>query len=317
MRFRLLSICLLAAVQGFAQQAVPSAELDRSEILIGEPVKVTLRIAYRVDQGSSTVIGWPTIGDTLSSHVDVLSANAVDTVMPDKQNDPYLFEQRRTISITSWDSGYWAIPPFHFTVNDAPAETAPLLLTVNTVPVDTAAAYKDIQDIYDQPMTWKDWLREHWPWVAGGLGAAILLTILVRYLVRRARRPKAVVVVERPAVPLHTRTLEALRAIEARKLWQAGQVKQYQSEVTDVLRSYVEERFGVPALERTTDELMQALRLGPVPGEARERLGNMLRLADLVKFAKYSALPTENEQLMASAIHFIHETTSSTDGPQA
>jgi hypothetical protein len=77
-----------------------------------------------------------------------------------------------------------------------------------------------------------------------------------------------------------------------------------------VLRSYVEERFGTPALERTTDELMQALRMGPVQTEPRERLGNLLRLADLVKFAKYTALPGENEQLMASAITFVNETTT-------
>ena len=314
MRHTLLLAGLMALSHAFAQ--VPTATLDTNSILIGQQARLTLSVSYRVDQGTTT-IAWPIIADTLSGHVEVLISEPVDTLMPDKANDPYLFEQRRTLTITSWDSGYWAIPPFRFVVNDAPVETTPLLLTVGTVPVDTTAAFKDIKDIYDEPATWMDWLREHWRWVAVGVGAAAIITALVILLVRRARRPKHVVQPVAPTVPLHMRTLEALKAIEAQRLWQQGEVKRFHSEVTDLLRSYVEERFGTPALERTTDELMQALRMGPVPSEARERLGNMLRLADLVKFAKYTAPPTENEQLMANAIAFVKETTHSTDGPAA
>jgi len=287
-----------------AQDLAPVAELDTQLIRIGEQTRLKLSVNYRVDKGEQVHITWPAItGDTLTGHIEVVEDSGVDTVV--NGNDPYRFQQLRQLRITSFDSGYWAIPPFRFVVNGDTLETKPLLLGVETVEVDTAQAFRDIKEIYELPFSWVDWFGEHWPWFAGGLGLAVAVLLLLLYL----RRPKKAAVVEAPPKPLHERMLEALGEIERRKLWQQGQVKQYQSEVTDLLRTYVEERYGVPALERTTDDLVAELRLSAMGSEPRELLGNLLRLADMVKFAKYTALPAENEQLMASAVRFIHLTT--------
>jgi hypothetical protein len=217
------------------------------------------------------------------------------------------FQQMRQFRITSFDSGYWAIPPFRFVVNGDTMESNALLLGVETVEVDTTQAIKDIKEIYELPFSLADWLREHWQWFAGGAAILVILIALIMYFKRRQRKP--VLVPEAPPKSLQERMLEALAEIDRRKLWQQGQVKQYHSEVTDLLRACVEERYGVPALERTTDELLAELGVSAMGRDARELLGNMLRLADLVKFAKHTALPSENEQLMASAVRFIHLTT--------
>ncbi|MBK6891679.1 MAG: hypothetical protein IPH00_00705 [Flavobacteriales bacterium] len=247
----------------------------------------------------------------------ILHDSHVDTILPDKQNDPYLFKQTRMLTITAWDSGYWAIPPFTFVINGDTVGTTPLLLTVNTVEADTSKAYRDIKEIYTVPFSLLDWLREYWPWVAGGIAGAAMLTALIIFLVRRSRRPKPPVP-EAPKAPLHVRTLLALEALQQKKLWEQDRTKDYYIELTDILRSYIEERYGIPALEQTTDELLAGLRLSSMPTAPREQLAQLLRLADMVKFAKWKALPTENEQVMASAIRLVQETADTRpDAPLA
>lgn len=285
-----------------AQDLTPVAELDTQAIRIGEHTRLKLSVNYRVDRGTPVHIVWPTItGDTITGHIEVLEDSGVDTVV--NEQDPGRFQQMRQLRITSFDSGYWAIPPFRFVVNGDTVESNALLLGVETVEVDTTQAFKDIKEIYELPFSWLDWLREHWAWFAGT--AAVLAAVIALVVVVR-RKPAAEPVV--PPKLLHERTIEALAAIEARKLWQQGLAKQYHSEVTDLLRAYVEERYGVPALERTTDDLVAELKASAMGAEARELLGNLLRLADLVKFAKYAAIPAENEQLMAGAVRFVQLT---------
>ncbi|MFT3885842.1 MAG: hypothetical protein QM724_10545 [Flavobacteriales bacterium] len=307
---------LLLAAASFAQPARPLARIDSSAVLIGQQAHVWLSVTYRVDKGGGNIV-WPSIPDTLTSHIEVVRDSGVDTVMPDK-NDPYLLKQARTLTITSWDSGYWAIPPFKFVINGDSVETEPLLFSVNAMHVDTLEAFRDIKDIYEVSYTWKDWLMDHWKWLAAGLGAAILVAAVVIVLMRRKRRPQGTQAPAEPELPLDVRTLNALETVKGRNLWQQGQVKQYHSEVTDILRGYIEQRFGVPALERTTDELVSTLKGTALEAGERERLANLLRLADLVKFAKYTALPAENEQLIEGAMAFVrntHRTTS--DGTHA
>lgn len=294
------------AGQAMAQAIRPVAVLDSATILIGQQVHVDLSVGYRADAGAVEV-QWPLITDTLTAKVPVLHDSHVDTILPDKDKDPYLFKQVRTLTITSWDSGYWAIPPFTFVINGDTVETAALLLTVNTVAVDTTQAIRDIKEIYTVPFSLLDWLREHWPWIAGGLTAVALLTALYIVLYKRARKPKPVAPPP-PPLPAHQRALLALEALQQRTLWQQGRTKEYHTALTDILRSYVEERFRVPAMERTTDELLAGLRTSVMPRSQQERLGNVLRLADMVKFAKWNTVPAENEQTMAAAIQLVQET---------
>lgn len=297
---------LLGAFPVPAQEPVPVATLDSNTILIGQQVRLDLSVEYRAD-GGTVNIQWPLIADTLTAEVPVLHDSHVDTILPEREKDPFLFRQVRTLTITSWDPGYWAIPPFAFVINGDTLLTGPLLLTVNTVAVDTTKAIRDIKEIYRVPFSLLEWLREHWPWLAGGLVVAALLTALFVVLYKRARRPKPVAP-PAPPQPVHLRTLLALEALRQQQLWQQGRHKEYHSELTGILRAYIEERFAVPAMERTTDELLAGLRLSAMPRSQQERLEAVLRLADMVKFAKWNTLPAENEQALAAAIQLVQET---------
>ncbi|MBK6777624.1 MAG: hypothetical protein IPG74_17890 [Flavobacteriales bacterium] len=309
MRSTVFIFFMVPALRLWAQQ--PVAELEPTTIRIGEQVSLKYTVAYRMDQGGGNVV-WPVIGDTLPQRIEVVRDSGIDTIMPDKENDPYSFIQTRTLTVTSFDSGYWAVEPLRFVVNGDTVESNALVLTVNTVEVDTAQAIRDIKGIYEVPFSLMDWLKENWPWVAGGVAGIAGVVLALVFLLRR--KPKTAIAIPEPVVPLHVRVLSGLDDIEGKRLWQQGLHKQYHSEVTDLLRGYIEERFGAPALEKTTDELLQELKLSSMRHEHREQLGNILRLADFVKFAKLTPAPAENEQLMMAARRFVQETTSPEPG---
>jgi len=308
---RMTAICLLlSACSSFVSaQTSPEATLDKDQLLIGQQAQLTISVSSDAGARMPAVI-WPVVADTITGKIDVVKDGGVDT-----NTTPQLVTQARTLTITAWDSGYWAIPPFKLVIDGDTAETQALLLGVTTVPVDTAQAIRDIKEIYEVPYRWQDWLRDNWPWVAGGVAA--LAAIIGGIIWFRRRKPKALAIAVAPEKPLHVRALEALEEVERKKLWQQGLVKEHHSATTDILRGYIEERYQVPALESTTDDLLGILRMSSMNTAQREQLANLLRMADMVKFAKWTPLPTENEQLLAGAIKLVQQTSDAlADAPK-
>ena len=110
-------------------------------------------------------------------------------------------------------------------------------------------------------------------------------------------------------LPLHVRTIEALERIQSKELWQKGKTKQYYSEITDTLRAYIEERYRIPALERTTFELKRELKLSGMSRDDQESLIQGLELADMVKFAKYRPIGPENVRFLEQAFELVRNTS--------
>jgi hypothetical protein len=308
-----LAIALCLPLIGTAQ--APNALLDTTVLRIGEQTTLRLVLDYRADQRPAS-LEWPAIGDTLSSSIEVLQSGAIDSVAPAPDADPTAMQLVKQLTITSFDSGFHAIPPFRFVINGNSVETRALLLEVRTVELDSADALRPLRDIIEPPFSLLFWAQERWMWIAGGVALVALAVLLWIWYRKRPQRvlPEAV---EAPGIPLHDRILGELRQLEGERIWQQGLHKAYHSRLTDLLRGYIEERYRVPAMESTTDELVHALRVSPLSREQQERLENMLRLADMVKFAKATPTPIENEQMMSAALRFVEETAdrSSPVGP--
>lgn len=303
---RLLYILLFFAFsfQVTAQQYKVEVKTDTTAILIGEQVQVTLKIDYRRDLGSIN-IAFPTLYDTISEFVEIVSKSKIDTVVPDKE-DPYQVIQKQTIVLTSFDSGYYVIPPFQFVVNNDTVETEAFLLEVNTLEVDTTQGIFDIKQPISEPFSFIDWLKENWWWMAAILALVIFIILVIRYL--KKKKPKEVVEEVIPETPFHIIALEKLEKLNQEKLWQSGKVKEYHSHISEILREYIENRYQVNALEETTAEILHGLRLQQITPEIMNKLTQTLTLADLVKFAKEQPLQQENEQSLNTAIAFIHAT---------
>jgi hypothetical protein len=104
--------------------------------------------------------------------------------------------------------------------------------------------------------------------------------------------------------------LEQLDTLRLKKLWQNGETKEYYSELTDILRMYIEQQFDIHAAEMTTDEILFNMKPIDINRKVVNKLSDILMIADLVKFAKAFPSPLDNEQVFNHSIDFVQETAT-------
>jgi hypothetical protein len=301
-----LLVTLIVISHSRAQVKV-NAVLDSSKIRIGEQTKLDIYVTYDANAAKSLKIEWPSFEDTITGKVEVVSRTPVDSTIPDKTN-PSIIQQHQQYIITAFDSGYFAIPPFKFVVNGDtvnPVLTEALFLEVNTVKTDTTdATVKDIKPPFNEPFDWK-WYLPIIYWSA----AAILLVALIIFIILKLTKKKPEVIVERkPDVPPHILALAQLEKVKEEAVWKEGKTKEYYSAISDSVRLYIEGRFGIQALELTTDEIVQAFKSQVVDPLSKEKLQQMLVLADFVKFAKQIPLEQEHSMALQNAFDFVNGT---------
>ena len=302
--FILLSVILFSRSYPLdAQDIELNARLESSVILIGDQTTLTLEatvpLSYR--------IVWPEVADTLIRQIEVINKSGIDTVRQSEASGNMILTQRMVI--TSFDSGYFAIPPFLFlfqkpgAVDFEAMETEALLLEVDNPDVDLAGDIKDIKGPLKAPVTF----AEIWPWLLAGLIVAGGVLFYIYYRRRRKKSQPLVVFRRKPVQPAHIIALDELEKLRARKLWQSGKVKQYHTELTDIVRNYITAKFGIHAIEMVTHDIIESVEGTAVTQQTRSKLKEMLELADLVKFAKENPLPDEQERSMNQAIDFVKE----------
>ncbi|MBW8685799.1 BatD family protein [Chitinophaga rhizophila] len=290
---------ILAPIASFAQQqGEVKASVDTQSIRLGEQIQLRLS-ATMPPQGMDIV--FPQIPDSFG-HFEVVRRSQLDTTAAG--NTKVLGQ---TIVLTSFDSGRWDIPALRFdlasggNVTDS-AFTAPLFIDVNTVSVDTTQAFKPIKGL--RTVAWSFW--DYWLYFAIGITVALIGIGLFVYLRSRPKKQAPVPVVA--VVPPYEIALQQLQQLKAEKVWQQGDSKQYYTRLTDILRSYFENQFNIPALEQTTEELLQHIKPVTILNQQRDKLRALLSLADLAKFAKLMPSPEEHEGAMQHAQEIVEWT---------
>ena len=161
----------------------------------------------------------------------------------------------------------------------------------------------DIRPQFRYPVTFAEVL----PWVAGGIVLVAAIIAVWRLIVRR-RKNRPLFGKPTPQDPPHIVALRDLDRIRGEKLWQTGNQKQYYTEITDTLRVYIEKRFCVKTIERTSGEILVDLSVKDIQPSDFESLKDLFGTADLVKFAKYTASESENENAVPVAVRFVNDT---------
>ena len=293
-----------AGIPVFAQTFTASAKLDTTAMLIGDQIKLDISFSFP----SKTLVRWPIIGDTILKAIQVINRTKIDTSLsPDKKT----VTLHQKFLITTFDSGFYTIPPIRFFYQQPSettarfAQTETLLLNVHTMAVDTTKVIKPIKGPLKVPLT----IREILPWLLLAVLAILVISAVLFYLKKRKRAVPVFQIRSRVHLLSHEIALSELEKLRARKLWQEGRTKEYHSELTDVLRKYIENRFSIMAMEMTSMEILNAIgNQNNVHKDAIDKLNYILTLADLVKFAKMQPLPAENEMSMENAVGFVLDT---------
>lgn len=292
---------------------IVSATLDSTTLFIGDQTDLHLRAIGEVGEQ----VTMPVLDKELIPGVEIVDRTIVDTIsLKDgrMQYDQYL-------TVTSFEDSLFYIAPLPFVSGDDTVWSDGLTLNVvQPFEMDTTdMAITDIKGVYKAPVWW--WGIFRWVLLAVLLaGVGVAGYYLITYLQRRKLEEAGNEVVTEPLRPAEEVALEKLDAIKEKKIWQQGQVKEYYTQLTDVVREYIARRFEVSSVEQTSDETLRDIR--PLLSERKDlydQLRKMLTLADLVKFAKWSTSPDENELSLRNAYTFVQETTikSLEDGADA
>lgn len=305
-----LRIILLAALCGFmfpamtgAQQIHPRAVIDSTHVLIGDQFNLRLE----VDQPAGVQVEFPQIGDSLSPVVEVIAQSPLDTFVLDEKQQIKIIQN---LIITSFDTGRQEVPALKFRLKynnlSDTIESLPAEFFVHGMPIDTTKGPVDIKKPYGAPVT----LKEVSPYILGIILIGALIFFLFYYIQRRKKNQPVFGKAEKPKEPAHVIAIRELDRIKEQKLWQQNQIKAYYSDLSDTLRQYIEDRFGINAMEYTTDETVRAFQLqkGLLNEKSFNELKNILSLSDLVKFAKYQPLPDDHNLSLMNAYFFVNDT---------
>ena len=272
--------------------------LDTTSMLIGDQVNFLLKVTVPKNQS----VVFPAYNDTIIGKVEIISKSNIDTILSDASKT--ILQQK--LLVTSFDSGSYALTAGPFIINKLDTMWArPVDLMVNTLQVDTAKGIIDIKSPYDVPLEW----AEVWMWLKWVLLGLLVVAAILGYYIWRQKNKPAAMTIELPKEAPHIIAWRELDKLKEEKLWQKEKYKLYYSRLSDILRTYIEQRYRFPAMEYTSEEILSKFKvLGVIDGESFEKAKQVLMISDLAKFAKYEPQVDENEMCMNNVFDFVSKT---------
>ncbi len=304
-RYVLFLMACFAFMGGLlAQQVEVEGTVADTKVQVGKPF--TLDLSLKVPYG--WFVEWNEFAqDTLSEQIDIIKRGNVERTADADSN--VIVKQQLTLM--TFDTGQIVLPSVGLKYAksfDDPmrleAFTDPIKLYATTIAVDTTMAYKPIVEPLAAPIT----MKEVFPWILALLLAILLGLGIWLFLKRRKTRvDEDGNIIKGPVIPPYDKAVDELKRLREEKMWQSGKVKEYFSSLTDIAREYIEGQFGLNAVEMTTDDILDEIKPLHFPKETYNKLKDTMEVADLVKFAKYSASTLESDTALGNMTDFVNE----------
>jgi hypothetical protein len=281
----------------YGQDISVRAVLDTNKGMIGDQFKLRLLVEKPSDSWKVT---FPVL-DSLKNKIEVLKVMPVDTSATSHSQ-----VLTQDLLITVFDTGFFEIPALPFGINNASfsdtIKSLPVIFEIQAMKSDSTI--RDIKAIYKVPLSF----REIAPYIIGIIALSLLLWLIIRYL-RNRKVKETQKVVEVLSEPADVIALKELARLGEEKPWLNNRIKYYYSRISDILRTYIERRFQTLAMEQTTGEILLSLKNKHIETADLNRLTDILKLADLVKFAKVIPDPEQNALQIGYAGEFVRSTS--------
>ena len=297
----LIFFLLLSFVESdlWAQKITVNARIDSTVIWIGNQTYLT----FEVSQQPKQKVSMPVFSDSIGG-LSLVDPVKIDTV---KSQDGHILVKQRYL-VTAFKDSLLFIPPFPFVLNGDTVWSKSLSLkVVQPFKIYTASnSIADIKPVFDPKFNWLNLLLI----ILFVLAIhGILILIFEIYQKYFKKRPDLNSKEMKLLLPPYVVALSELDKIKQEKPWQQGRSKEYHTELTDIMREYIERVFKVNSMEMTSDDIFEHLSYLKLEQKAAySELKQILQLADLVKFAKWNATPDEHELSLFNAYSFINQT---------
>ena len=294
----LLVLCSQAANAAGPVQL--KASLDSAYLLMGK--QTTLHIDLVQDNG--TLGHFLNVGDTLTAAIDVVSVGKPDTSDIGSGRE----EIRQQIIIQAFDSGLYTIPPFVYATATDTVVSNDLPLKVVPVNVDSLTTIHDYAGTADGG--WRlwdfvpDWLADYW-WI---IRIVVIVALGVALAILLRKKKVTSILPQKKPVPPYELAMQALTRLKEAKLCENGQEKEFYTRLTEILRTYLDKRFGINAMEMTSSQIMQHVERHDLTRPSSALMKQILEMADFVKFAKVRPLPDDNVKSFNMATRFVEDT---------
>lgn len=290
-------LLVISATQLQAQKLNVSINADT--ILIGDIYTLELS----VENIGNSKIFFPSFTDTIGSgKIEIIESLPLDTV----ENK---ISKKWNLSI--YYPGAYQVAGFNAILQnengrvDTLISYEPITIFVKTIELDTTDVFKPLKAPKNVPYPYKEVMKKYAPYVIG-LIALIALLIFLWYKYKNKDKPKYIK--PKTALDFHKEAIDKLKEIDSQKLWQSGQIKEYYLSISEILRTYLEGRYEVNAMESTTDEIIEDFKELKENKALSAKLKEVLQQCDLAKFAKFQPLGDENMRMMKISQNFVAHT---------
>lgn len=326
--YGLLWSLLVPCGQAYAQQSTSAALIEKEVVMLGDPIKLKIKIQVPADSKLQNI--------DLNIYKNIQNLDyAKDTMRYEKYadleildfgvwkpspSDPLMIpaanlqknqegKLENTITVAIYNEGAYSIPGPGIIADPIidllPTNGQIVKVQVSEKVLSDSLSLHPIKDIMVEEANISDYLKYIY-----GILAVLLMAGIGYYFYKRKHSSKEIIEPLKPEIILTAdeKAMAALTALQHQSLWQQGHIKEYQSSLTDIIRTYLKDRYGVDAMEMTTDELSQALRHTDFDQQYKNSLREILQVADLVKFAKATPDADIHQIFMDKAIDFVQNT---------
>lgn len=296
--------------QGAERPALPANAPVVSGSIEPDSVGIGDRFLYSIEVEKDLVqsVFFPSFGGDGSDSYELIEDLPIDTLSREGRK----LKLRKSYRLAAFDEGIHRVVPQVMYADKNIVDTIggadTLELLVTTIEIDsTSHAIFDIKPQKTLPFRLGE-ITGYMKWTLVALLALAALAYAAKRILERYGKRFSDMFRPAPPLPPHEAALAALEKLRAQRLWQEGKHKLYYSALTDILRTYIAGRYGVSAMEMTSDEIVEAMRGVDLPRKSAMDLAQILREADLVKFAKAAPEADENEAAYRAACDFVEQT---------